>query len=152
MLSVLKQEFFIHKKNILIMSIFIVAMYIGCGILFGLNKVFVSEALNNATAMWCGVSFSLGSLGAFFVALIKGSGSMNDISATIAIAENRNDVWKIDLLRSGRSSLSRRASRVGVYFQSFPRDVPSAMRDCTSTRSSSVDLWSLSAPHARRDA
>ena len=80
MLSVLKQEFFIHKKNMMIMSIFIVALYVGCGILYGLNNVFSdSEALDDTFAMWFGMSFSIGTLGAFFIALIKGAGSMNDI-------------------------------------------------------------------------
>lgn len=80
MLAVLKQEFFIHKKNMLIMSIFIVVLYVGCGILYGLNNVFSdSEALDDTFAMWFGFSFSVGTFGAFFVALIKGAGSMNDI-------------------------------------------------------------------------
>lgn len=80
MLSVLKQEFFIHKKNMLIMSIFIVALYVGCGILYGLNNVFSdSEALDDTFAMWFGFSFSIGTFGALFIALIKGAGSMNDI-------------------------------------------------------------------------
>ena len=70
MLAVLKQEFFIHKKNMMIMGIFIVALYVGCGILYALNKTFYSEPLDNAFVMWFSFSFVIGTFGAFFIALI----------------------------------------------------------------------------------
>ena len=79
MLSVLKQEFFIHKKNIFLTSMILLALYIGCGIFSGLNQVFESDGLADLTAMWFGFSMAIGSIGVFFIALLKGSGSMNDI-------------------------------------------------------------------------
>ena len=69
MLSVLKQEFFIHKKNIFLTSMILLALYIGCGIFYGLNQVFESDGLADLTAMWFGFSMAIGSIGVFFIAL-----------------------------------------------------------------------------------
>ena len=73
MLSVIKQELFIHKKNILIMSVLIIGLYVGCGIFGGLNKVFVSETITEISALWFSFSMIIGTFGAFFVALIAGA-------------------------------------------------------------------------------
>lgn len=79
MLSVIKQELFIHKKNILIMSVLIIGLYVGCGILNGLNNAFNSETITEISALWFSFSMIIGTFGAFFVALIRGSGSVTDI-------------------------------------------------------------------------
>lgn len=79
MLSVLKQEFFIHKKNIFITSILLLGLYVGCGILYSLYHFFETDALADLNAMWFSFSTMIGSFGVFFIALLKGSGSMNDI-------------------------------------------------------------------------
>ena len=79
MLSVLKQEFFIHKKKIFLFSMILLGLYVGCGIFYGLNKVIESDGLEDLTAMWFGFSTAIGSIGVFFIAFLKGAGSMNDI-------------------------------------------------------------------------
>jgi hypothetical protein len=79
MLSVLKQEFFIHKKNIFLTSMLLLGLYVVCLILGCLNQVIESDKITDLTAMWLGFSMMIGSFGIFFIALLKGSGSMNDI-------------------------------------------------------------------------
>ena len=79
MLSVLKQEFSIHKKNILFTSIIIAAIYAISLICLCLNNVITSENMADFTAIWVAISFVVGSVGAFFITLGKGSGSMVDL-------------------------------------------------------------------------
>ena len=79
MLSVLKQEFSIHKKNILFTSIIIAAIYAISLICLCLNNVITSENMADFTAIWVAISFVVGSVGAFFITLGKGSGSMIDL-------------------------------------------------------------------------
>ena len=79
MLSVLKQEFSIHKKNILFTSIIITAIYAISLICLWLNNVITSENMADFTAIWVAISFVVGSVGAFFITLGKGSGSMIDL-------------------------------------------------------------------------
>lgn len=79
MLSVLKQEFSIHKKNILFTSIIIAAIYAISLICLWLNNVITSENMADFTAIWVAISFVVGSVGAFFITLGKGSGSMIDL-------------------------------------------------------------------------
>lgn len=79
MLSVLKQEFSIHKKNILFTSIIIVAIYAISLICLCLNNVITSENMADFTAIWIAISSIVGSVGAFFITLGKGSGSMIDL-------------------------------------------------------------------------
>ena len=79
MLSVLKQEFSIHKKNILFTSIIIVAIYAISLICLWLNNVITSENMADFTAIWMAIGLIIGSVGAFFITLGKGSGSMIDL-------------------------------------------------------------------------
>ena len=79
MLSVLKQEFSIHKKNILFTSIIITAIYTISLICLCLNNVITSENMADFTAIWVAISFVVGSVGAFFITLGKGYGSMIDL-------------------------------------------------------------------------
>ena len=79
MLSVLKQEFSIHKKNILFTSIIIAAIYAISLICLCLNSAITSENMADFTAIWVAISFVVGSVGAFFITLGKGSGSMIDL-------------------------------------------------------------------------
>ncbi len=79
MLSVLKQEFFIHKKNIFLTSMLLIGLYVVCIILGCLNQAIESDKITGLAAMWLGFSMMIGSFGIFFIALLKGSGSMNDI-------------------------------------------------------------------------
>lgn len=79
MLSVLKQEFSIHKKNILFTSIIIVAIYAISLICLCLNNVITSENMTDFTAIWIAIGLIVGSIGAFFITLGKGSGSMIDL-------------------------------------------------------------------------
>ena len=79
MLSVLKQEFSIHKKIILFTSIIITAIYAISLICLWLNNVITSENMADFTAIWVAISFVVGSVGAFFITLGKGSGSMIDL-------------------------------------------------------------------------
>ena len=79
MLSVLKQEFSIHKKNILFTSIIITAIYAISLICLCLNNVITSENMADFTAIWIAISSIVGSVGAFFITLGKGSGSMIDL-------------------------------------------------------------------------
>ena len=79
MLSVLKQEFSIHKKNILFTSIIITAIYAISLICLYLNNVITSENMADFTAIWIAISSIVGSVGAFFITLGKGSGSMIDL-------------------------------------------------------------------------
>ena len=79
MLSVLKQEFSIHKKNILFTSIIIVAIYSISLICLCLNNVITSENMADFTAIWLAIGLVVGSVGAFFITLGKGSGSMIDL-------------------------------------------------------------------------
>lgn len=79
MLSVLKQEFSIHKKNILFTSIIIVAIYAISLICLCLNNVITSENMADFTAIWMAIGLIVGSIGAFFITLGKGSGSMIDL-------------------------------------------------------------------------
>ena len=79
MLSVLKQEFSIHKKNILFTSIIIVAIYAISLICLCLNNVITSENMADFTAIWIAIGLIVGSIGAFFITLGKGSGSMIDL-------------------------------------------------------------------------
>ena len=79
MLSVLKQEFSIHKKNILFTSIIITAIYAISLICFCLNNVITSENMTDFTAIWMAIGLIVGSIGAFFITLGKGSGSMIDL-------------------------------------------------------------------------
>ena len=52
MLSVLKQEFSIHKKNIFFTSIIITAIYAISLICLWLNNVITSENMADFTAIW----------------------------------------------------------------------------------------------------
>lgn len=79
MLSVLKQEFKIHKKNIFITAIIFAAIYLCTIFSMHLSGLFESEKIQDISALWFGLSVGLGYIGAFFIALFKGSGSMNDI-------------------------------------------------------------------------
>lgn len=79
MLSVLKQEFSIHKKNILFTSIIITAIYAISLICLWLNNVITSENMTDFTAIWMAIGLIVGSIGAFFITLGKGSGSMIDL-------------------------------------------------------------------------
>ena len=79
MLSVLKQEFSIHKKNILFTSIIITAIYAISLIFLLLNNVITSENMADFTAIWLAIGSIVGSVGAFFITLGKGSGSMIDL-------------------------------------------------------------------------
>lgn len=79
MLSVLKQEFSIHKKNILFTSIIIVAIYAISLICLWLNNVITSENMTDFTAIWMAIGLVVGTVGAFFITLGKGSGSMIDL-------------------------------------------------------------------------
>ncbi len=79
MLSVLKQEFSIHKKNILFTSIIITAIYAISSICLLLNNVITSENMADFTAVWLAIGLIVGSVGAFFITLGKGSGSMIDL-------------------------------------------------------------------------
>ena len=79
MLSVLKQELSIHKKNILFTSIIIVAIYTISLICLCLNNVTTSENMADFTAIWMAIGLIVGSIGAFFITLGKGSGSMIDL-------------------------------------------------------------------------
>jgi len=79
MLSVLKQEFSIHKKNILFTSIIIAAIYAITLICLCLNNVITSENMTGFTAIWMAISLIIGTVGAFFITLGKGSGSMIDL-------------------------------------------------------------------------
>ena len=79
MLSVLKQEFSIHKKNILFTSIIITAIYAISLIFLLLNNVITSENMADFTAIWMAIGLIVGSIGAFFITLGKGSGSMIDL-------------------------------------------------------------------------
>ena len=79
MLSVLKQEFSIHKKNILFTSIIITAIYAISLICLCLNNVITSENMADFTAIWLAIGLIVGSVGAFFITLGKGSGSMIDL-------------------------------------------------------------------------
>lgn len=79
MLSVLKQELSIHKKNILFTSIIIVAIYAISLICLCLNNVITSENMAEFTAIWMAIGLIVGSIGAFFITLGKGSGSMIDL-------------------------------------------------------------------------
>ena len=79
MLSVLKQEFSIHKKNILFTSIIIAAIYAISLICLWLNNVITSENMADFTAVWLAIGLVVGSVGAFFITLGKGSGSMIDL-------------------------------------------------------------------------
>ena len=79
MLSVLKQEFSIHKKNILFTSIIITAIYAISLICLCLNNVITSENMADFTAIWLAIGSIVGSVGAFFITLGKGSGSMIDL-------------------------------------------------------------------------
>ena len=79
MLSVLKQEFSIHKKNILFTSIIIAAIYAISLICLCLNNVTTSENMADFTAIWLAIGLIVGSVGAFFITLGKGSGSMIDL-------------------------------------------------------------------------
>lgn len=79
MLSVLKQELSIHKKNILFTSIIIAAIYAISLICLWLNNVITSENMADFTAIWMAIGLIVGSIGAFFITLGKGSGSMIDL-------------------------------------------------------------------------
>ena len=79
MLSVLKQEFSIHKKNILFTSIIITAIYAISLICLCLNNVITSENMADFTAIWLAIGLIVGSVGAFFITLGKGSGSLIDL-------------------------------------------------------------------------
>ena len=79
MLSVLKQEFSIHKKSILFTSIIITAIYAISLICLCLNNVITSENMSDFTAVWIAIGLIVGSVGAFFITLGKGSGSMIDL-------------------------------------------------------------------------
>ena len=79
MLSVLKQELSIHKKNILFTSIIITAIYAISLIFLLLNNVITSENMADFTAIWLAIGSIVGSVGAFFITLGKGSGSMIDL-------------------------------------------------------------------------
>ena len=79
MLSVLKQELSIHKKNILFTSIIITAIYAISLICLWLNNVITSENMADFTAIWMAIGLIVGSIGAFFITLGKGSGSMIDL-------------------------------------------------------------------------
>lgn len=79
MLSVLKQEFSIHKKNILFTSIIIAAIYAISLICLWLNNVITSENMADFTAIWMAIGLVVGTVGAFFITLGKGSGSMIDL-------------------------------------------------------------------------
>ena len=79
MLSVLKQEFSIHKKNILFTSIIITAIYAISLICLCLNNVITSENMTDFRALWIAIGLIVGSVGAFFITLGKGSGSMIDL-------------------------------------------------------------------------
>ena len=79
MLSVLKQEFSIHKKNILFTSIIITAIYAISLICLWLRNVIISENMADFTAIWIAIGLIVGSIGAFFITLGKGSGSMIDL-------------------------------------------------------------------------
>ena len=79
MLSVLKQELSIHKKNILFTSIIITAIYAISLICLCLNNVITSENMTDFRALWMAISLIIGSVGAFFITLGKGSGSMIDL-------------------------------------------------------------------------
>ena len=79
MLSVLKQEFSIHKKNILFTSIIITAIYAISLICLWLRNVITSENMADFRALWMAISLIIGSVGAFFITLGKGSGSMIDL-------------------------------------------------------------------------
>ena len=79
MLSVLKQELSIHKKNILFTSIIIVAIYAISLICLCLNNVITSENMTDFRALWIAIGLIVGSVGAFFITLGKGSGSMIDL-------------------------------------------------------------------------
>ena len=79
MLSVLKQELKIHKKNIFITAIIFAAIYLCTIFSMHLSGLFESEKIQDISALWFGLSVGLGYIGAFFIALFKGSGSMNDI-------------------------------------------------------------------------
>ena len=69
MLSVLKQEFSIHKKNILFTSIIITAIYAISLICLCLNNVITSENMADFTAIWLAIGLIVGSVGAFFITL-----------------------------------------------------------------------------------
>lgn len=79
MLSVLKQELSIHKKNILFTSIIITTLYAISSICLLLNNVINSENMVDFTATWVAIGLIVGSVGAFFITLGKGSGSMIDL-------------------------------------------------------------------------
>ena len=79
MLSVLKQELSIHKKNILFTSIIIDAIYAISLICLWLRNVITSENMADFTAIWLAIGLVVGSVGAFFITLGKGSGSMIDL-------------------------------------------------------------------------
>lgn len=79
MLSVLKQEFSIHKKNILFTSIIITAIYAISLICLWLRNVITSENMADFTAIWLAIGLVVGTVGAFFITLGKGSGSMIDL-------------------------------------------------------------------------
>lgn len=79
MLSVLKQELSIHKKNILFTSIIISAIYAISLICLCLNNVITSENMTDFRALWIAIGLIVGSVGAFFITLGKGSGSMIDL-------------------------------------------------------------------------
>ncbi|MEE0999478.1 MAG: hypothetical protein UIH41_07445 [Treponemataceae bacterium] len=142
MLSVIKQEFFIHKKNILIMSILLVGLYVGSGIFTWLNKVFTSENLVDISALWFSFTMLIGTFGAFFVALIKGSGSMTDIlfkdTGTLmktipvsswALIGGKMIVGLVEFLVYGLLFLVYGLCFCLFEFQTIPVDIQNAIKD-----------------------
>ena len=69
MLSVLKQEFSIHKKNILFTSIIITAIYAISLICLWLRNVISSENMADFTSIWIAIGLVVGTVGAFFITL-----------------------------------------------------------------------------------
>ena len=67
MLSVLKQEFKIHKKNIFITAIIFAAIYLCTIFSMHLSGLFESEKIQDISALWFGLSVGLGCIGAFFI-------------------------------------------------------------------------------------
>ena len=88
MLSVLKQEFKIHKKNIFITAIIFAAIYLCTIFSMHLSGLFESEKIQDISALWFGLSVGLGCIGAFFIALFNFS-SCGDIPPIVAKQQKR---------------------------------------------------------------
>ena len=124
------------------MSILLVGLYVGSGIFTWLNKVFTSENLVDISALWFSFTMLIGTFGAFFVALIKGSGSMTDIlfkdTGTLmktipvsswALIGGKMIVGLVEFLVYGLLFLVYGLCFCLFEFQTIPVDIKNAIKD-----------------------